>query len=262
MKYTDKQIATLLLAIYEGRFNPSTNLPEDLYLAIGAYLEKGLYNGYGGTLADFELGGIDYTLLNELRDNVYIFSGAKTYQQVREMSEMVSGAKTFRDFKKQAMSVYEQYNENWLQAEYNTSVGQAMQAAQWADIEQDKELFPFLRYRAVMDANTSEICRPLDGITLPVDSPLWSKYSPLNHFNCRCVLEKIDKYESVRTTHPATVRKITKTLDDTVQPEFKMNAGKDGYVFSPKHPYFEVEKKDKAFAKRNFDLPIPKPEDK
>lgn len=232
-------------------------LPEDLYLAIGEYLEKGLYNGYGSTLEDLDFDSVDYKLLNELRDNVYIFSGAKTYQQCLQMSDLVAGSETFADFKKKAMGVFEEYNVNWLRTEYNTAVGQATQAAQWSDIEQDKETFPYLRYRAVMDANTSEICRPLDGITLPVNSPLWSKYAPLNHFNCRCLLEKIDKYETVRVTRKATVDKITKELDTTVQPEFKMNAGKDGYVFSPKHPYFDVQKKDRDFARRNFDLPIP-----
>ena len=39
---------------------------------------------------------------------------------------------------------------------------------------------------------------------------------------------------------------------------FKMNPGKDKVIFNKEHPYFDVAPKDKDFAKRNFDLPIPK----
>jgi hypothetical protein len=42
-----------------------------------------------------------------------------------------------------------------------------------------------------------------------------------------------------------------------MQPIFKMNVGLDKVVFSDKHPYFDVEPKDKKFARNNFDLPIP-----
>ena len=38
---------------------------------------------------------------------------------------------------------------------------------------------------------------------------------------------------------------------------FKMNPGKERVVFDKDHPYFDVAKKDVAFAKTNFGLPIP-----
>jgi SPP1 gp7 family putative phage head morphogenesis protein len=257
MNYTDKQIEDLSKRIYEGSIDPSTDLPEDLYMAIGKHLEKALYKGYGGAIDDFAFGGTDQVLLDTLRNNIYMFSGAKIYQQCREMADLAAKAKNFKEFRDEARKVYDQYNVNWLKSEYNTAIGQADQAAQWNDIEADKELFPFLRYVAVMDKNTSEICRPLDNVTLPVDHPLWNKYTPLNHFNCRCILEKIDKYEKVKQTTETKLKSITKELDENVDPVFKMNPGKDGYIFSPEHPYFQVAAKDKAFAQRNFDLPIP-----
>jgi hypothetical protein len=43
-----------------------------------------------------------------------------------------------------------------------------------------------------------------------------------------------------------------------MQDVFKMNAGKDGYIFKDDHPYFHVPKGDVEFAQNNFDLPIPK----
>jgi SPP1 gp7 family putative phage head morphogenesis protein len=255
IKYTERQINNLLEAVYEGRITTG-ELPEDLYFAIAEYLKDGLYKGFGGELTEF--GGKNLELLEDLRENIYMFSGAKTYQQVREMTELIANNETFSEFKKDALEVYDKYNVDWLRTEYNTAIGQATQARQWSDIESDKDVFPYLRYSAVMDENTSDICAPLNGVTLPVDDPLWDEYSPLNHFNCRCVLEQIDKYSDAKTTGSHRVAEIKKELDETVQPEFKMNAGKDGYIFSPEHPYFEVAKGDKGFAKQNFDLPIPK----
>jgi SPP1 gp7 family putative phage head morphogenesis protein len=257
MKYTDKQIKLLIEGIYDGRFNASYELPEDLYFAIADYLKEALYNGYGGALEDFEFGGTDYELISSLRENVYMFSGAKTYQQVSEMGGFVAESKTFREFRNLVMPVYERYNQDWLNAEYNTAVGQAQQANQWQRFEDDKDQFPYLRYIAVMDANTSDICRPLNDIVRPVDDSLWAQYSPLNHFNCRCTLEKLSKYDDVKQSSAREVKRVTKELDETVSDTFKMNPGKDGYIFSPKHPYFDVAPKDKGFAKRNFDLPIP-----
>lgn len=257
MNYTNKQIEDLLAGIYSGETDVE-NLPEDLYLAIAKYLEKGLYDGFGGTISEFKLGGIDYELLDELRNNTYLFSGAKTYQQVREMSSIIADSENFSDFKEQALEIYDQYNVNWLQAEYNTAIGQASQARQWNEIEKNKETFPYLKYSAVIDDRTSDICLPLDGVILPVDDPLWDDYTPLNHFNCRCTLEQVDSFEEPNITPQEDVDNIKEGLDESVNDIFKMNAGKDGYIFSDEHPYFDVASKDKELAKRNFDLPLPK----
>jgi SPP1 gp7 family putative phage head morphogenesis protein len=256
VKYSKRQISHLIEAIFEGRITTG-NLPEDLYFAIANELKANLYKGFGGSLDDFELGTKDYELLEELRTNIYMFSGAKTYQQVAEMSAAIADTGTFSEFKKSAIETFDRYNIDWARAEYNTCVGQAQIARQWNEIEANKDTFPYLRYSAVMDANTSEICAPLNDVTLPVDDPLWNSYSPLNHFNCRCTLEQVDKYEDVKLTDKDKVKEIEKELNDTVQTEFKMNPGKDGYIFSPDHAYFEVAPKDRGYAANNFDLPIP-----
>lgn len=258
IKYTERQISNLIEAVSEGRITTG-ELPEDLYFAIADYLKEALYKGFGGTIEEF--GGRNLELLEELRTNIYMFSGAKTYQQIRQMTEQLATSESFAEFKKQALATYEQYNVDWLKTEYQTAIGQATQARQWGDIESDKETFPYLQYSAVIDANTSDICEPLNGVTLPVDDPLWDEYSPLNHFNCRCTLLQIDKYSDAKITGAAKVKEIKSGLDETVQDAFKMNAGKDGYIFSPEHPYFEVAKGDRELAKNNFNLPIPDNDD-
>ena len=183
IKYTDRQIHNLLEAIYEGRITTG-ELPEDLYYAIADYLKDGVYEGFGKTLSELEFGGTDYELLNELRNNIYMFSGAKTYQQVREMSEQVADAPTFKEFRDAALQTYDQYNVDWLASEYNTAIAQAAEARQWQQIEADKDILPLIRYSAIEDENTSELCQSIDGTTLPVDDDFWDDFTPPNHFNC------------------------------------------------------------------------------
>jgi SPP1 gp7 family putative phage head morphogenesis protein len=45
-----------------------------------------------------------------------------------------------------------------------------------------------MEYSAILDSRTTAICRHLDGRVYPIDSPVWNKYRPLNHFNCRSIL--------------------------------------------------------------------------
>lgn len=254
MKYTDAQIQKLLDGIYDGSIT-EYDLPDDLYGAIADYLKKGVYEGFGKTL--YQATGKDLELLAQLRDNVYMFSAAKTFQQVKDISGLLideaGNLRTSKEFNALGAAAYDTWNNVWGKTEYNTAVGQANQANKWLEVEKNKSFLPNLRYSAVMDPNTSDICRPLDGMVAPVDDPVWNTIAPLNHFNCRCVLEQVD--EDTKPTEGNGDR--VKGVENEMQDLFKMNCGKDGYIFKEDHPYFQVEKKDKAYAERNFDLPIP-----
>jgi SPP1 gp7 family putative phage head morphogenesis protein len=254
VKFTDKQIEDIIKGVYDGSLT-TQKLPEDLYMAIGDYLSKAVMEGFGGDIAEF--GGSDLDLFNELNENVYMFSGAKTYHEINDISLIKDGdVKDFKSFREEALKVYDQYNVNWMEAEYKTAVGQAQNAIRWNQIQEQKNVLPFLRYSAVVDENTSDICLPLDGIVLPVDDPFWDSYMPLNHFNCRCTVEQLDEYDA-KVTDPDTVDEKTANVDEKINDVFKMNPGKDAVIFNSDHPYFQVAKKDKAAAKENFGLPMP-----
>jgi len=244
----------LYKAVYAGAVTPN-KLPNKLYSAIADILSNGMNEGFD---TNFELGGEDEALLKSLTENVYRFSGAKTYQQVKDMgAELVKDGKivSFKDFKIKADEIFELYNKTWLKTEYQTAIGQAQNARKWNDFEADKELFPMLEYDAVMDANTSDICRPLNGIVLPVDDPFWNTHAPLNHFMCRCFLRKVDKYDDKKATSKAKTQKVAEQINPLMQPLFKSNSGKDKKLFDDKHPYFDAPKNK---LKNNFGLPIPK----
>lgn len=267
----DYDIERLIRAVYSGKVTPF-ELPVDLYYAIADYLKKGLYQGFGITFGELTstiekslpsvFDQTDLELLTELRENVYIFSAAKTFQEVQDFTGALVGEDgrmlTLKEFTEKVTTLDAQYNKNWITTEYDTAYGQAQSAVQWNQIQKDKAVLNVLKYSAVLDERTSDICAPLDGITLPVDDPFWDKFMPLNHFNCRCTVEQLpDGDITDQYTAEAAMKATQGRMKEEGQELFLMNPGKDRIVFTKDHPYFEVESKYKDFAKNNFGLPIP-----
>lgn len=258
LDFSKKEISDMLDGIFDGSIGVD-NLPDDLYLALAAYLKSGLYKGFGGSLADYAPASADFRLLEELRTNVYLFSGAKTYQQMREYVDLLTDSdgkvRPLKDFTEDALVIYDQYNVTWLETERATCIGQAANAVKWNNIVKDKKLFPLIRYSAIEDDNTSDICAPLDGITLPVDDPFWDEFMPENHFNCRCTVEQLEESDAEETPKEDV---DNATDNNPITDQFKGNVGKDGMIFKKDSPYFtEIPKEDKTYAKNNFNLPIP-----
>lgn len=257
MKYSDKQIKKLLDAIYDGTIDIYT-LPEDLYFATADYLKSALYKGFGGGLADFD--GKKLELLQELRENIYMFSAAKTYQEVDSIKQLMFDENgeliDNRTFNQLGAKEFENWNDNWGATEYNTAVAQGEMASKWSEIERTKDVLPLLVYQTIGEGLGCEICSPLDGLTAPVDDPIWDTIYPTNHYNCECIVIQEDR-DNATETDKSEKEEIVNGVTDNMNPLFQMNCGKDGYVFNPEHPYFDVAPKDRDFAKDNFGLPIP-----
>ena len=253
-KYSDEQLSNLLDGIYSGSIT-EYDIPENLYFAIADYLKSGVYKGFGGNLTDFT--GKDLELLKELRENIYMFSAAKNFAEIKDISSLMldeNGSRVSNsEFNRLGAERFDTWNSAYGRSEYNTAVAQATMAGKWNEIQGNKDLLPILSYSTIGDA--CDICAPLDGLTAPVDDPVWNEVMPTNHFNCLCV---VFQHEEGKELTPDDEKEqifdqVTKEMDDC----FRMNPGKDGYIFSPDHPYFQVEPKDRDFAKENFGMPIP-----
>lgn len=268
MEFNDKDIERFLRLIYTGK-STEYSLDEGMYFAIADYLKKGLYEGFGISLKELtetlEKGvetafdATDLELLTELRENLYMFSSAKTFQETKEfMGALVDEngkVRTFKEFKEFAMPINQQWNENWLKTEYETAYGQAQNAVRWNEIEKNKEVLPVLTFETTEDDRVCDICGPMDGLTAPVDDAIWNTCSPMLHFGCLCTLSQ---HTDDKELTPETEREALQSgAEAKMNYVFKMNPGKDKVVFDKSHPYFDVASKDKAFAKTNFGLPIP-----
>lgn len=254
MKYSDKQIEDYLDAIYNGKTTPR-KLDKELYFAIADYFKRGLYEGFGGNLGDFE--GKDLAMLEELRYNCYLFAGAKNYQLTSALHEQMfdeeGGMITKKEFQELGAATFDLWNNDWGKTEYNTTVAQADNAAKWSAIEKDKDVLPYLRYSAIVDEATAEICLEMNDTVARVDDPIWNNYAPVNHYNCRCILIQEAEAEPNVDERMDDIEEAAQGMNEA----FKFNPGKTQQIWDKDHPYFDVPKADKAYAKRNFDLPIP-----
>lgn len=250
--FSDGERDSYLNGIWQGDIT-KYNLPRNIYAKTGEHLEKAVNDGYKQGSLNIDFMATDELMVADLTENIYIFSGAKTYQQVRHISNLLKDdtlKSSYYKFKEAAMPLFDEYNGNYLAAEYNTSIASSRAAAEWQRIEADADVLPTLTYQTVGDARVRPTHAALDNISRPVSDKFWNDYYPPNGWNCRCIVEQNSSGD--KTDLRGWIK------PDDVPPEFMMNSGKDRIVFSNKHPYFKVAKGDKAYAKRNFDLPLPK----
>lgn len=248
MPLNSDKLQRIFKKIYEGAYTAIT-LPKSLYLSTAKAIETFLDKGYGNMT--FDVNTPDWHTYTQLRNNVYIFSAAKTHQNVRDIASEVFDKNGFRrkfkDFKERADIIQKTQYDHWLKAEQNTAEAQARAARQWLQIQKTKDILPFLMYETVGDDRVRPDHQTLEGITRRVDDPFWNTHYPPNGFNCRCIVRQLDD---------ATVTPIPKDVEQP-DPLFNSNVGQTKYVFSPRHPFFKVEKSFRTVARKNFNLPIP-----
>ncbi|MFK5890767.1 MAG: phage minor head protein [Flavobacteriaceae bacterium] len=184
--------------------------------------------------------------VQKLKQNIYKFSGAKTYQQLAEMNSHLVDEKgkirSFSAFKRKVGVVHKKYNQNYLQAEYQTAKRSAQAARQWKGFEANKDLFPNLKYMTVGDDKVRHDHARLHGIIKPVGHPFWDTHYPPNGWRCRCYAKP--------TSEGSTNQKID------IQPDkgFGLNVGKTNKMFDENnHPYFTFPKKDAKSIKKAFE---------
>lgn len=211
--------------------------PEDLSQELIAKtyedLAEAAGKGYGSNWSKFPKDGKGSTP-TELKKNLYAFSGAKTFAELEELNKLLVDAdgklRPFNEFSVLAKQINRQYNENYLQAEYQTARTAAQMAEKWERLQETKDLFPNLKYRTVGDGRVRKDHERLDGIIKPMDDPFWSKYYPPLDWRCRC--------DVVATAEDAD----EKEPEDLPAVKFKGNVGKDKEIFTKKGTFFKLLK--------------------
>jgi SPP1 gp7 family putative phage head morphogenesis protein len=220
-----------------------------LYNAIAQELWKGAEKGYGVKLSAAT--GTDIDMLKALRENVYRFSGFKTYNFIQEANGLLIGEngnlKAFTDFRTDVLKLNELYNIDHLRTEYNHAVATSRMASKWQKFNADKTALPLLQFDTVGDGRVRIAHQKLDGIIKPVGDPFWDKYLPPLDWNCRCTVRQLADGE-VTATNESNLPQVKK--------EFTYNWGKEKFIFPPTHPQFNVDVPQGTIDK-NFDLPLP-----
>lgn len=213
-------------------------IDEELFNQISKDLTSAVTEGFGGSPEDFNPGTPDRDLIDRLLTNVNRFSGFKTDIQIQQATKLLVDSKgdlrNFADFKKEILQLNQEYNTNYLRAEYQHAVTSAEMANKWGDIQRDKESLPLLQIRVTHDGRTREEHFKMDRITLPVDNPFWkTKYVPFD-WGCRCNIVQLASGE---------ITDLSKIKLPALKPMFENNAGITGKVFNDKHPYAKAADK-------------------
>ncbi|WP_291126886.1 phage minor head protein [Dysgonomonas sp. UBA7698] len=195
--------------------------------------------------------GIDFEIpaatMQHFKNNVYVFSGCKTYAELRELSDMLiddEGAiKQFSKFFKDVRSVHDTYNKSYLQSEYQFATQSANMAGKWADFEQYGDRY-YLQYRTANDDRVRYSHQLMHNITLPPSDVFWSEFFPPNGWRCRCnaVQVRKSKYEPSDSNEARRLgNEATYTVGaggKNTSAMFRFNAGKEKIIFPVTHPYY------------------------
>jgi SPP1 gp7 family putative phage head morphogenesis protein len=210
-------------------------IDDDLLRAGAEFLMQALSAGTGKELIGIDWKQPDWGLYRQLRDNVWRGSGYKAWHQIRDLSALLidkRGRKirTFGEYLQEFRKVNATYSRQWAEAEYLHAMHSGRNADRWQEMWQDRAHYN-VRYNAVNDGRTTDFCRGLNGVTLPMESDFWATNAPPNHWRCRSLLEQVPKEQG------EVAYKGGPAKDDSF---FDHNSGLTGIVFPAKHPYFKV----------------------
>lgn len=198
-------------------------------------LLEGVYKGYGKDFVSVDWNTPDHEMLTRLSRNIFSFSAAKNYQELRTITEALQDEegklRTFPDFKEQVAGINQKFNAVWLQTEYDTCIATATQSARWQQFKAQKDIFPYLRYQTAGDDSVRDEHRLLDGVTKRIDDPFWKTYYPPNGWNCRCEVIQVPDDEAEETPEENYRKPV-------VDPLFRTNVGETGLIFPKGHAYY------------------------
>jgi hypothetical protein len=213
--------------LYDGKIT-AEYLHGPLLTHIAKELWAGVSIGFDTKYNAHDIESLHFRTIESLQKNVWVFSGFKTYKQLKEASLLLvdgdSNIKSFNEFLKDVQGINQIYNINYLRAEYENAIVGAQMIAKWQSYDNDA----MLKFRATIDDRTTEICHSLNGLVKPKSWPGWKRYWLPLHWG--------ERSNIIETVDDAT----DEVLGDLQEPKgmFDGNIAIDGVVFPDTHPYF------------------------
>ena len=194
-------------------------------------------------------GVIPEVMAKKLKEDVFIFSGFKTYQELKEVARLLRDddgtVKPFHRFYNDITAIKEDYNKNYLKAEYIFAQASSEMAAKWKDFEADGDRYN-LQYRTANAGKVRPEHAALHNVTLPADDPFWNEFFPPNGWRCRCTVVQVrkgkypesDSATAIQQGREATYQAGKNGVNRAAI--FRFNPGKQQVIFPPHHPYYQV----------------------
>lgn len=218
-------------------------------------LLEAMFKGHDTNLKASQLIPKDKALLETLAGNVYLFSGAKTWQELNEYNQILKTEegklKSWSAFYKEAKQINKTYSIHYLQTEYQHAVNCSQMIKRWNEFYAEKDILPYLIYEAVMDDKTRDEHGKLNGIKRHIDDPFWNIHFAPNGFNCRC---------DILQSAEASIDELNAPIPEVDIPKpFRNNPAKTKQIYSDEMPYFKhlPEEVKKDLTLKNLSLILP-----
>lgn len=244
-------------------------IPE-IYLHNVNVLTEAIKEGYVKEFFTADWTVKDNNLLSRVQNNIFAFSGAKTYAEMQELRDAVyEDGKLLSpgEFRKRAKKINATYNETYLEVERKQVVASATQGSRWIDIENSSDTHPFLEYVTARDEHVREEHRGLDGLVFRYDDPFYRQYYPPNGWGpCRCTTRKRTEreYEHLLKNYKGHYKSpmpdsdtAQKIAGKVVAKPFRQNVGTAEIFERDGHPYFRANKEAKEMqlsAVKNYGM--------
>ncbi|MCK0206207.1 phage minor head protein [Ornithobacterium rhinotracheale] len=262
-----KEVLNYAEKAFKKLFEKQGYRPEDL-AQIAEY--KGLINKTAEILSEQIPHETPAEMRQYLEQDVFIFSGLKTHAQLTEarsyLKDEHGNLRAYHDFEQKILSLNKQYNEHYLEAEYEFAANSAMSASQWANLQSDTDRY-WLEYRTAGDDRVRAEHDALRGVCLPKNDPFWDSFYPPNGWRCRCVAVEVladektlsDSQKAQELGEVATT-KIGKNGKNKLA-MFRFNPGKNKKIFPPKNVYTKVvgaeevkKQTEKLFSRQDYKI--------
>jgi SPP1 gp7 family putative phage head morphogenesis protein len=172
----------------------------------------------------FTVAGIQpVNVLQSLRDRIADLPAGGDWNEIKK--DLVSEISPFLGTDEDSLAAAERKAELLLRSHGY----QAYSATAYAAIQEQKDVFPFLRYQTAQDDRVRESHAALEGLVLPVDDPFWLTHWGPWDYGCRCphpvALSRTDVAEIAAEdkTKPADQRSI-------LSPEQRDTINRSGFL--------------------------------
>lgn len=227
----EKAIEKIAKRVHSGELK--TNTDAELLALVGGLLASTVSENVGANFATVDYDTPDAAMLARLTRDVWHFSVAKNYQQLRDLTlalrDEQGKLREFAAYKTEVEKINEKFNGTWLRTEWNTAVGSSQMAARWLDF-QENETSPFLMYDTAGDKRVRKDHDALDGIIRRITDEFWRTHYPPNGYGCRCDVRQLAGEDIAETTDLPAVN---------IPEMFRTNLAENGLVYPKGHAYFD-----------------------
>ncbi len=224
-----------MLKRIQNKFDVSAEIDPDLFAHTWSTLNSAVDKGFGTV----KFGEPNYEFTQALKYNNAVFAAFKTHRQQNDLAALLADEKgnprSFTDFRKATEPVIGAYNGRWLQTEHDTAIKCARTAAMFRQFEQNKDLFPNIKWMPSRALDPREAHKPYYNNIRALTDPWWKTHYPGSLWGCKC--------DVTNTADPIThigdnpVGSGTVTPDIVPTPGIDRNPAFTGSVFTDNHPY-------------------------